>query len=84
MYAQDDLKHGAISFNLKDIHHYDTGMILDSLGVAVRTGVHCAEPLMKYLGITGTVRASVAMYNNINDVDRLITGIKKVASMMKV
>ncbi|MDZ7860388.1 MAG: SufS family cysteine desulfurase [Candidatus Krumholzibacteriota bacterium] len=82
IYAEGSSKHGSISFNLDGIHHYDAGMILDGLGVAVRTGAHCAEPLMNHYGITGTVRASVALYNNINDLERLITGIKKVSSMM--
>ncbi|MCD4821175.1 MAG: cysteine desulfurase [Methanococcoides sp.] len=74
---------GAISFNLDNIHHYDTGLILDKMGVAVRTGHHCAQPLMGSLGIEGTVRASFALYNTKEDVDMLIEGIEKVEMMYK-
>jgi len=74
---------GAVSFNLDNIHHYDTGLILDKMGVAVRTGHHCAQPLMRSLGIEGTVRASFALYNTKEDVDMLIEGIEKVEMMYK-
>lgn len=74
---------GAVSFNLDKIHHYDTGLILDKMGVAVRTGHHCAQPLMRSLGIEGTVRASFALYNTKEDVDMLIEGIKKVEMMYR-
>ncbi|WP_135609688.1 aminotransferase class V-fold PLP-dependent enzyme [Methanococcoides sp. AM1] len=74
---------GAVSFDLDNIHHYDTGLILDKMGVAVRTGHHCAQPLMKFLGVEGTVRASFALYNTKEDVDMLIEGIKKVEMMYK-
>jgi cysteine desulfurase/selenocysteine lyase len=84
IYSEGTEKHGSVSFNLKGIHHYDAGMILDRLGVAVRTGAHCAEPLMKHFGITGTVRASIGLYNNMEDVERLISGLRKTRSMMKV
>jgi len=84
IYAAREEKHGGLSFNLKGIHHYDAGMILDGYGVAVRTGAHCAEPLMEHLGITGTVRASVALYNNTDDMDRLAEGVKEAQNMMKV
>lgn len=72
---------GSISFNLESIHHYDTGLILDKMGIAVRTGHHCAQPLMRTLGIEGTVRASFALYNTKEDVDALIDGIGKVRMM---
>ncbi|MCQ6961790.1 aminotransferase class V-fold PLP-dependent enzyme [Methanolobus chelungpuianus] len=72
---------GSISFNLENIHHYDTGMILDKMGIAVRTGHHCAQPLMRTLGIEGTVRASFALYNTKDDADALIDGIGKVRMM---
>lgn len=74
---------GAISFNLDNIHHYDAGLILDKMGVAVRTGHHCAQPLMKILGVEGTVRASFALYNTKEDADMLVEGIKKVEMMYK-
>jgi len=73
---------GVISFLLKGIHHYDTGMLLDRLGVAVRTGHHCAEPLIRSLGIEGTVRASFALYNTREDVDALIIALRRVTSLL--
>ncbi|MDK2912983.1 MAG: cysteine desulfurase / selenocysteine lyase [Methanolobus sp.] len=72
---------GSLSFNLGNIHHYDTGLILDKMGIAVRTGHHCAQPLMRTLGIEGTVRASFALYNTKEDADALIDGIGKVRMM---
>ncbi len=74
-------KDAVISFLVGDIHHLDMGTLLDRLGIAVRTGHHCAEPLMRRLGIEGTVRASFALYNTKEEVDILIAGIKRVASM---
>lgn len=74
-------KTATISFLLDKIHHYDTGMILDKLGIAVRTGSHCTQPVMDFLEITGTVRASFAFYNTKDDVDRLVAGILKVKEM---
>lgn len=71
-----------ISFLVGDQHPYDTGMILDHTGVAVRTGHHCTEPLMNRLGIPGTVRASMAFYNTFEDIDRLVAGIMKAKSML--
>ena len=70
-----------ISFLVGDIHHLDMGTLLDRLGIAVRTGHHCAEPLMHRLGINGTVRASFALYNTKEEVDALVNGIKRVAAM---
>lgn len=70
-----------ISFLVGDIHHLDMGTLLDRLGIAVRTGHHCAEPLMHRLGIQGTVRASFALYNTKNEVDALVAGIKRVSQM---
>jgi cysteine desulfurase/selenocysteine lyase len=74
-------KSGVISFLVGNIHHYDMGMLLDRLGIAVRTGHHCAEPLMRLLGTEGTVRASFALYNTKNEVDILVEGIEKVRKM---
>ncbi len=74
-------KSSVISFLVKNIHHYDMGMLLDKLGIAVRTGHHCAEPLMKVLGVEGTVRASFAFYNTKEEVDILVKGILKISSM---
>ena len=70
-----------ISFNIKGIHHLDIGTLLDRLGIAVRTGHHCAEPLMHRLGTEGTVRASFALYNTMEEVDALAEGIKRVIKM---
>lgn len=71
-----------ISFNVGKIHHLDLGTLLDRLGIAVRTGHHCAEPLMHLLGIEGTVRASLALYNTRNDIDAFIAGLKRVIPML--
>ena len=71
----------AISFNIRGIHHLDLGTLLDRLGIAVRTGHHCAEPLMRRLGIEGTVRASFALYNTRDEVDALVAGIRRVVRM---
>lgn len=73
---------GAISFLLDGIHPFDTGEILDKLGIAVRTGHHCTEPIMNYYGIPGTVRASFSFYNNTEDIDKLIEGILKARKML--
>lgn len=71
-----------ISFLIGDAHHYDTGMLLDHLGIAVRTGHHCAQPLMDALGISGTVRASFAIYNTIEEVNVFVDAVKRVALML--
>ena len=71
----------AVSFLVGDIHPADMGTILDRLGIAVRTGHHCAQPLMDYLGIPGTVRASFAVYNTKEEVDILVKGIERAARM---
>ena len=70
-----------ISFNVGKIHHLDIGTLLDRLGIAVRTGHHCAEPLMHLLGIEGTVRASLAFYNTPSDIDALIAALRRVIQM---
>ena len=74
-------KSSVISFLIKDIHPYDMGMLLDRLGIAVRTGHHCAQPLMDVLGIEGTIRASFAFYNTKEEIDILTAGIEKVVKM---
>ncbi len=70
-----------ISFQVGNIHHLDMGTLLDRLGIAVRTGHHCAEPLMRRLGIEGTCRASFALYNTRQDIDALVDGIRRVSQM---
>ncbi|MDL2211068.1 cysteine desulfurase [Bacteroides sp. OttesenSCG-928-M17] len=74
-------KGSVISFLVGDIHHFDMGTLLDRLGIAVRTGHHCAQPLMQRLGIEGTVRASFAVYNTQQEIDMLVEGVKRVARM---
>lgn len=78
---RNDSGDAVISFNVGDIHHMDLGTLLDQLGIAVRTGHHCAQPLMDRLGILGTVRASFGLYNTREEVDALVAGIKRVAMM---
>jgi cysteine desulfurase/selenocysteine lyase len=81
IYGNSSEKISTISFLVKDIHQYDTGMVLDKLGIAVRTGTHCAQPVMDRFGIDGTVRASLCFYNTKEEIDILGTGIEKVISM---
>ena len=78
---RNDNGDAVISFNVGDIHHMDLGTLLDQLGIAVRTGHHCAQPLMDSLGILGTVRASFGLYNTREEVDALVAGIKRIAMM---
>ena len=75
-------KSGIISFLIGNAHHYDTGMLLDKLGVAVRTGHHCAQPLMQALGIEGTVRAAFALYNTREECDTFIAALHRIAPML--
>lgn len=74
-------KGSVISFLVDDIHHFDMGTLLDRLGIAVRTGHHCAQPLMQRLGIEGTVRASFGLYNTRQEVDALVAGVERVSRM---
>ena len=75
-------KASVLSFNLKKVHPFDVGSILDKMGIAVRTGHHCAQPLMKHYGIPGTVRASFAVYNTLDEVDALIEGVRFAQKML--
>ncbi|MDR1883681.1 MAG: cysteine desulfurase [Prevotella sp.] len=81
IFGVSDNKSSVISFLVGNIHHYDTGMLLDKMGIAVRTGHHCAQPLMEELGIEGTVRVSIAFYNTKEEIDKLIEGIKRIVTM---
>ena len=76
-----DGRDAVVSFNVGNIHHLDMGTLLDRLGIAVRTGHHCAQPLMDRLGISGTVRASFALYNTKEEIDTLVAGIRRVSQM---
>ena len=75
------MRDAVVSFNVGEIHHLDMGTLLDRLGIAVRTGHHCAQPLMDRLGISGTVRASFALYNTKEEIDTLVASIRRVAQM---
>ena len=70
-----------VSFNVGNIHHLDVGTLLDRLGIAVRTGHHCAQPLMKQLGVAGTVRASFALYNTKSVIDALVSALQRISKM---
>ena len=74
-------KSSVVSFLVGNIHHFDMGTLLDRLGIAVRTGHHCAQPLMQRLGIEGTVRASFGLYNTREEVDILVAGVERVSRM---
>ena len=76
-------KTAVLSFLVNGVHPYDLGTLLDQMGVAVRTGYHCAEPLIKQMGLTGTVRASFAMYNTEQEVDVLVEAVKKAVNMLR-
>lgn len=82
IYGESSEKTAVISFNVGKIHPYDIGSILDKLGIAVRTGHHCAQPIMDYYNIPGTVRASFAFYNTKNEIDIFITALKKAVLML--
>ncbi len=82
LYGNSENKAGVISFNIKGVHPFDTGTILDQMGIAVRTGHHCTQPLMQCLGIPGTVRASFAVYNSEEEIDIFIEGVKKAIKML--
>jgi cysteine desulfurase / selenocysteine lyase len=81
IFGTSDSKISTISFHINNIHQYDTGMVLDKMGIAVRTGTHCAQPVMDRFGIDGTVRASLCFYNTTGEIDALAAGIEKVKSM---
>ena len=74
-------KSGVVSFLVGDIHHYDMGLLLDKLGIAVRTGHHCAQPLMTACGVEGMVRASFALYNTEEEVQHFVEAVARVAKM---
>ena len=81
-YGTNKNRTSLISFLIKDAHHFDIGTLLDKMGIAVRTGHHCAEPLVHKYNITGTVRASFALYNTKEEIDILVNAVKRIASML--
>jgi len=83
IYGEVKNKTAVISFNIRGIHPYDIGSILDQLGIAVRTGHHCAQPIMDFFAIPGTVRVSFSFYNTFVEIDRFVEAVKKAATMLK-
>jgi cysteine desulfurase/selenocysteine lyase len=82
IYAAGQEKAGVISFNVGTIHPFDVGTLLDRQGIAVRTGHHCAEPLIDYLGVPGTIRISFGLYNDVSDIDSFIIALQKAIKML--
>ncbi|MBK9576303.1 MAG: SufS family cysteine desulfurase [Fibrobacteres bacterium] len=76
-------KAGVVSFVLEGVHHYDAGMFLDQMGIAVRTGHHCAQPAMERYGVTGTIRASFAVFNTEDEIDRLVAGVVRLQKVLR-
>ncbi len=82
IYGESEMRISVFSFLLDNIHTYDAGMILDKMGIAVRTGTHCTQPVMDHFGISGTIRASLVFYNTMEEVDRLVEGIQTTIQML--
>ena len=82
IYGESKNKTSVISFNIKNIHPYDIGSLIDNLGIAVRTGQHCAQPIMDFFKIPGTVRISFCFYNTTDEIDTLINALKKASKML--
>ena len=82
IYGESENRISVFSFLLENIHPYDAGMILDKMGIAVRTGTHCTQPVMDHFGISGTIRASLVFYNTMEEVDRLVEGIQTTIKML--
>ena len=83
IYGNTPDKCAIISFNVEGAHHYDIGMILDKMGIAVRTGMHCAEPVMTHYGVQGMCRATFAIYNTREEIDRLTAGVQRAVRMLR-
>ena len=83
IYGPKENKTSVISFNIKGIHAYDLGTIIDKLGIAIRTGQHCAQPIMDFFGISGTARASFSFYNTKQEIDVFVEGVKRAAMMLR-
>jgi len=82
IYGNNNSKTSVISFNVSDFHHYDIGSIIDNEGIAVRTGHHCAQPIMDYFNISGTIRISLSFYNTEKEIDTLINAITIAKKML--
>ena len=83
IYGEAHEKTAVISFNVNGIHPYDLGSILDKMGIAVRTGHHCAQPIMDYYNIPGTVRASFSFYNTTSEIDRMVAALERAIGMLQ-
>ncbi len=81
LYGKAKVRSSILSFNMQGVHPYDAGMVMDKMGIAVRTGTHCAQTVMQHFGIEGTIRASLAMYNTREELDELVAAVKKVKTM---
>ena len=82
IYGESKAKVSVISFNIAKIHPYDIGSVIDNLGIAVRTGHHCAQPIMDYFNIPGTIRISFSFYNTIEEINILIDALKRASKML--
>jgi len=82
IYGTSDHKCSVVSFNMEGVHPYDAGIIIDQMGVAVRTGHHCAQPIMDHYGVPGMIRASFGLYNTLQEVDRLVEAVKQARKML--
>jgi cysteine desulfurase/selenocysteine lyase len=83
IYAESAARSGILSFNVKDISSFDVSMVLDKMAIAVRSGTHCAQPVMKHFGIDGTVRVSFALYNTLEEIDVLAKGVKRAIEILR-
>ena len=83
IYGEAIEKTAVLSFNIEGLHPYDVGSILDHMGIAVRTGHHCAQPIMDFFQIPGTIRASFSFYNTKEEIDQLVKGLEKAISMLQ-
>jgi cysteine desulfurase/selenocysteine lyase len=83
IYGEAENKCPIVSFTIEGTHPYDVGMILDKLGVAIRTGHHCAEPVMTHFGVPGMCRASIGMYNTLDEVEVLAQGVERAVRMLR-
>ena len=81
IYGHAAEREGVVAFNLEGIHHMDMGTLLDRLGIAIRTGHHCAQPLMQHFGVEGMMRASFALYNTTEEIDALAAGLNRLRQM---
>lgn len=83
IYGNDDNRMGVVAFNMKGLHSFDVGAFLDRYGVAIRTGHHCAMPLIKKLGQSSVCRASIGMYTQSSDIDALVQGLNRINQLLR-